>query len=524
MTRATWPAKNRSWASARRDGRTPHQAALGRPGPRRPSPRPCSGCDRRVGRRVPPRARRPVVGTVAGRPARRRAGRAGRRAAAAGRSAVIASQRSMIARGPRVGGPGLGLLLVGHRHHPQGEDLVDLGGVEQRAGALRRDCRVVVQDDRRAEHTSSRPAAPASTGQQRCCAAAARRPRPPRRAGRAARRSRASCGLEQQVRADQRDAGSPSSLSVGRSGRASLSTATVSRTQPSSPAPAPTRSTRRPSGHRRRTSRPTGAPCVRSQLGSTSSPPGDVDRQVAPCAGRRARRPSSASSRSTASSQREPPRRRRRAARRPASNPVAASSALRPRGAGAAGTAGARSTGRPRRRRRAAGTARHRRLLADAGVGGTRRAEHAELPARPGSSPSWRGRGRAGSPRRARRRRPRGPRSRLMARAHPTAPRRGQQGLRRSRPSVVRPCAGPVVGQRVERRRGRSRSQPVPGKYDVHQLAARPRPAAGSAPRSPTASARRRSRCAPRVKTVPQNSSASGTSPSRSGVQVLRRR
>ena len=54
--------------------------------------------------------------------------------------------------GPRVGGPGLGLLLVGHGHHPQGQDLVDLGGVEQRTGALRGHLRVVVQDDRRAQH------------------------------------------------------------------------------------------------------------------------------------------------------------------------------------------------------------------------------------------------------------------------------------------------------------------------------------------------------------------------------------
>ena len=41
--------------------------------------------------------------------------------------------------GPRVGGPGLPLLLVGERHRPQREDLVDLQAVEQVARALRGD-------------------------------------------------------------------------------------------------------------------------------------------------------------------------------------------------------------------------------------------------------------------------------------------------------------------------------------------------------------------------------------------------
>ena len=44
------------------------------------------------------------------------------------------------------------LLLVGHGHHAQGQDLVDLRGVIQRAFALFGDLRVVVQDDRRDEH------------------------------------------------------------------------------------------------------------------------------------------------------------------------------------------------------------------------------------------------------------------------------------------------------------------------------------------------------------------------------------
>ena len=52
----------------------------------------------------------------------------------------------------RIGGPGLRLLLVGHRHHPQREDLVDLGGVVQRALALFGDLGMVVEDDRRHQH------------------------------------------------------------------------------------------------------------------------------------------------------------------------------------------------------------------------------------------------------------------------------------------------------------------------------------------------------------------------------------
>ena len=54
--------------------------------------------------------------------------------------------------GAQVGRPRGGLLLVRQGHDPQGQDLVDLGPVEQVALALRGDGRVVVQDDRRAQH------------------------------------------------------------------------------------------------------------------------------------------------------------------------------------------------------------------------------------------------------------------------------------------------------------------------------------------------------------------------------------
>ena len=44
------------------------------------------------------------------------------------------------------------LLLIGHRHDAQGEDLVDLRRVEERALALLGDLGVVVEDDRRHQH------------------------------------------------------------------------------------------------------------------------------------------------------------------------------------------------------------------------------------------------------------------------------------------------------------------------------------------------------------------------------------
>ncbi len=52
----------------------------------------------------------------------------------------------------RVGPACLRLLLVGQRHHAQRQDLVDLGGVVQVAGALLGHLGVVVEDDRRGQH------------------------------------------------------------------------------------------------------------------------------------------------------------------------------------------------------------------------------------------------------------------------------------------------------------------------------------------------------------------------------------
>jgi hypothetical protein len=49
------------------------------------------------------------------------------------------------------------LLVIGQGEDAEGEDLVDLGGVEQVAGALGGDLRIVVEDDRRREHRVARP-------------------------------------------------------------------------------------------------------------------------------------------------------------------------------------------------------------------------------------------------------------------------------------------------------------------------------------------------------------------------------
>ena len=67
-------------------------------------------------------------------------------------SCESASVRSRISARLRIGRPHLGLLRVGHREDVQDEQLVDLAAVEQVAGALGRDPRLVLEDDRRGEH------------------------------------------------------------------------------------------------------------------------------------------------------------------------------------------------------------------------------------------------------------------------------------------------------------------------------------------------------------------------------------
>ena len=50
------------------------------------------------------------------------------------------------------GVPHFVFLVVGHGHHAQREHLVHFGAIEEVARALRRDLRIVVEHDRRAQH------------------------------------------------------------------------------------------------------------------------------------------------------------------------------------------------------------------------------------------------------------------------------------------------------------------------------------------------------------------------------------
>ena len=97
----------------------------------------------------------------------------------------------MIAAARAIGAARLGLLVVGQGQDAQREDLVDLGRVAEVAGALRRDRRVVVEDDRRRQHdvvgVARRRPAP---GRCRRCVQPGDRLAPRRRADRAARRTR----------------------------------------------------------------------------------------------------------------------------------------------------------------------------------------------------------------------------------------------------------------------------------------------------------------------------------------------
>src|SRR4028118_2291346 len=65
---------------------------------------------------------------------------------------------------PRVGGTHLLLLLVREVQDVQDEHLVDLGPVEEVAGALGRDLGVVVEDDRGREHSAPSPLLPNEHG------------------------------------------------------------------------------------------------------------------------------------------------------------------------------------------------------------------------------------------------------------------------------------------------------------------------------------------------------------------------
>jgi hypothetical protein len=55
----------------------------------------------------------------------------------------------------RIAAPHLRLLFIGESHHPQRQHLIHLGSVEEIAGALRSDLRVIVQNNRRAQHMAA---------------------------------------------------------------------------------------------------------------------------------------------------------------------------------------------------------------------------------------------------------------------------------------------------------------------------------------------------------------------------------
>ena len=94
---------------------------------------------------------------------------------------------------------------VGHRHDPQREHFVDLGPVEEIAGALRRDLRVVVQDDRRRQHRVRDPAAsPTSTGQRPACSGTLRLARSCSAGGSSSERTRLPTDLQNGVGRDER--------------------------------------------------------------------------------------------------------------------------------------------------------------------------------------------------------------------------------------------------------------------------------------------------------------------------------
>ena len=144
-TVAMRPTRNRSWASVRAGaaGPQPHLRAL--------APRRRRRCGSASVPRVRPRRRRPAPTTAAasalGAPGRSE--RASRRAGSSNISGAKPSTRSTMAaaRGsvPRAST----LLVVGQRQDPQGEDLVDLGGVAHVARALGGHLGPVVEDDRR---------------------------------------------------------------------------------------------------------------------------------------------------------------------------------------------------------------------------------------------------------------------------------------------------------------------------------------------------------------------------------------
>src|ERR1700678_2430972 len=55
--------------------------------------------------------------------------------------------------GSRVGGAHFGFFIVRQRENSQAQDLIDLGGVKQIAGGFRSNLGMILEDDRRREHS-----------------------------------------------------------------------------------------------------------------------------------------------------------------------------------------------------------------------------------------------------------------------------------------------------------------------------------------------------------------------------------
>ena len=294
-------------------------------------------------------------------------------------------------------------------------------------------CGMVVQDDRRAEHdVGVARRAPASTGQQRCWRQR-RPPRPPRPAGRSPRRTaprRRSISRWVPIR-DRRSAASLVRRPAGRdvvdadgqpvASRRSAPAAPVTR-----PAPA--------SAARTRLRRP----AARGRASSARRP--RRPRRHGPSGVRRAaarQRGSGSRSISTASSQviqRSP-------STRSSGTVDEAAVAIEPLGPAAAAAAGsARWIGdlaASRRSSREQALHRQPRLLAEPGRSAAPGGPSTPNCQRTWFLPRWRGTGRAGSPRRARRRRPPGPDRGSWSSQHPIS---GEQVRRRPSSQVVRPC------------------------------------------------------------------------------------
>ena len=167
----------------------------------------------------------------------------------------------------RVGGAHLGLLLVGQAEDVEGQQLVDLPAVEQVAGALGRDPRVVGEDDRRGQQRVARPRSPTSTGH---CPAFSHASAAARSAGRVGERHERAVLHPQHARASSRTSAAAPPR-AGRPPRASCSRPAATR------GAVPARAPRRPAP-----ARPRAPPSARVTGPSAARAGGHVDRDAPP--------------------------------------------------------------------------------------------------------------------------------------------------------------------------------------------------------------------------------------------------